>query len=822
MAQSLIASTDFLHRRAPRRAALLAASIHLALAGVAFAPLAMAQTQAASAERVQQFQIPAGPLQQVLARFMSETGIALAASSELVAGRHSPGVNGQLQQAQALQALLVGTGLEVERNAQGQYVLRVAAAQSGQLSRISVRADEVLDATTEGSGNYGSSSASLFKGARSLRDIPQPVTVLSRQWMDERGMRDLQEVLQNTTGVTLDYTDSERMSYFSRGHQIDALQYNGLTGYQSGAAMLQPDTAVMDRIEVLRGASGLLRGSGNPSATVNMVLKRPTETFQAAAAVSAGSWDKLQIQGDLSGPLTSSGAVRGRLVASLDDKDLFQRGRSEERSTVYGALEVDLSDATELLVSLLHTDLDATGAWGNLPADLDGSPLRLPRSTFLGAAWNQWDRYNQQAYVELAHAFNEDWNLKFSTNYTRTRIKQFKQTSFGRVGTADPYLFGVSTAIYNGDGTNQRAASLVLDGAFQAFGRRHELVAGVDAQSLRSIGTRGVFNVAPITVDIRNWDPYSSYPEPTDLTGATSYVGTNSEESEWGAYTTLRLSVVDPLTVIAGARASWVDRKEPARPSVNYSIDREITPYFGVVYDLTDSINAYASYTEIFEPQRSYTLAGNIIDPVRGEDYELGLKGEFNEGRLQTTLALFRIDNVGRAMLAVDQCLPEMNGWCYEAGGKTRSEGWELELTGEVLPGWQLQAGYTNTRTEYLKDPTAANVGRPLRTIDPRHLGQLFTSYRFAEGLLDGLIIGGGAQVRSDNYVTARDVSARQGGYTVFNAMASYELRPGYLLQLNVNNLSDKVYFKKYAPTGINNYYGDPRNWMLTISARFQ
>lgn len=695
------------------------------------------------------------------------------------------------------------------------------------LKRISVT-DTGLDATTEDSGSYGSNSATIFKGAASLRDIPQPVTVLTREFLEARALLDLNDVLQNTPGVTVDYTDSERVTYFSRGHQIDALQVDGLTFVQNGSIFVQPDTAVLDRVEILRGASGLLRGSGNPSATVNMVRKRPTTELQASAGAQFGSWDRQRFEGDLSSPLNDSGSLRGRMVAVFDKKDFFQKAREEERKVFYGVIAADLGADTTLTASFQHTDLEATGAWGNLPAGLDGSSLQLPRDTYLGAAWNRWDRYNQQAFAELEHRFGNDWSVHLKGAYTRMRMKNdgFKQSYFTRASTTNPYLFNVTTSFYDGDENEQTSVGLITQGSFPLFGRQHQLVAGVETQSLDVIATRGYGSASPLNnVDIRTWDPYTSYPEPFLSPGnGTPYIGIDDKTEQWGTYATARLSLADPLQLIVGARLSWWDYEVPTRPASNYSVDRELTPYAGVIYDITGTISAYASYTEIFTPQREYDASGNIIDPIRGEDYEAGFKGEFFDGRLNATIALFRIDNVGKAMqdsATPDPCLPYYtSGFCRMAGGKTRSEGWELELAGEILPGWSVMGGYTNTSTEYLRDSSMTNVGRPLRSIDPKHLLRLFTSYRLA-GVFAGLTLGAGVQAQSDAYVTAGALTSRQGGYTIINAMASYAFNETWSAQLNGNNLADKVYFKKYSPTGISNYYGDPRNVLLSLQARF-
>jgi outer membrane receptor for ferric coprogen and ferric-rhodotorulic acid len=718
---------------------------------------------------------------------------------------------------------------------------QAAAAQSptapsttdATLAPVTVSAEaERPSATTEHSGAFASPKVSLGKSTQAVRHIPQPVTVLTREFLDQRSLPDLHDVMQNTPGVTVDYVDSERVNYFSRGYQIDALQVDGLTFTQGGSVFVQPDTALLDRVEVLRGASGMLRGSGNPSGTVNLVRKRPTDSFQASASVAVGSWSRRRLSADIGGPLNDTGTLRGRLVAVSDDKAFFQKARSEERKVLYGVVEADLTPRTKLTASLQHTDLNATGAWGNLPAALNGSSLDLPRDTYLGAAWNRWNRYNQQASAELTHGFENDWAVKISATHLRMRMKDdygFKQSYITRAtGATNPYLFNVTTSAYSGDQSNQNVVGVTANGPFQWLGRQHELTVGAETQRIGTVGTKGYFNISPLNgVDIRTWNPYTSYAEPSTSgsIAGTAYVAPDNVISQRGTYAASKLSVTDRWNVLAGARLSWYDYAVPSNARSNYSVNRELTPYLGSTYDLSPNLSAYASYTEIFTPQSNYyDAAGSLLDPIRGKDFELGLKGEFLQGKLQTSLAVFRIDNEGKAVLDTgsgNPCRPYYTSSnCYMNGGKTQSEGFELEVSGAIAQGWQVMAGYTNTRTRVVKDSTASTQGQPLRSMDPKHQLRLFSTYKLG-GVLAGLTVGGGAQIQSAGYVTSGALTARQGGYGVFNAMLAYQINPTYSVQVNLNNLSDKVYYKKYQPTGIGNYYGDPRNVMLTLQGKF-
>lgn len=675
---------------------------------------------------------------------------------------------------------------------------------------------------TENSGSFGSNKATVFKGIDSVRDIPQPVTVLTREYIEQRGLLDLTDVLMNTPGVTVDYTDSERVTYFSRGYQIDALQIDGLTINQSGSAFIQPDTAVLDRVEILRGASGMLRGSGNPSATVNMVRKRPTAQFQASANLVLGSWDRHRVEGDVSGALNEAGTLRGRAVLVKDEKSSFQKARKEDRQVLYGVLEADIAPATTVTASLQKTDLDATGAWGGMPANFDGSSLNLPRNTYLGASWNRWNRGNEQAFAEIEHHFAGGWDIKAGFGYLHMAMDPngFKQSYIARSSSTNPYLVGVTTSQYTGDDSKQQNYNLTANGPFTLFGRQHKLVVGAESLRIRTVATAGVGSQNPITnVDIRTWNPYTSYPE-VSLTTVNNNPPTYIKQQ--GAYATTSLSLADALTAMAGVRLSWYEYEAPAAPTTNYKVERQTTPYAALVYDFTKNLNAYLSYTEIFTPQNVKDVNGNMLQPITGEDYEAGLKGEFFNGKLNASAGVFRINNKGRAVedsSSINPCLPYFtSGYCRVAGGKTRSQGWETELSGEIMPGWSIMGGYTSTTTKYLVDPTAANVGQPLRSIDPRQQLRVFSSVRLKGGL-KGWTVGGGANVQSKSYVSSGALTARQGGLTVYNAMASYRLNARYALQVNLNNLTDKVYYKKFAPTGLGYYYADPANVSVTLRA---
>jgi len=823
-----------MHPSSPRhdrlRTAVRATLLGLSLAGsCTFA----VQALAAPASQSQQvdWNIAPGPLATALDQLARQGGLNLSFDAGSLQGKTTQGVQGRHDSAQALAILLQGSDVQVQQQGDNNFLLIPAMDLGGamELGATAISSSR-LGETTEHSGSYTTGAVTIGKTPQTLRHTPQSVTVVTRQRLDDQHITNLTSLLEQTPGVVVNLTDSERVQYYSRGYAIDAIQYDGATVVQSsgGGAFIQSDSAILDRAEILRGATGMLRGAGNPSGTVNLVRKRPTAEFQGEGSVTLGSWDAQRYVADLSGPLTETGNVRGRVIAVHDDKDHFQDSRMERKEVFYGVLAFDLNDSTTLTTGLEWTKLDATGAWGNLPADYDGSPLPLGRSTYLGADWNHWDRSNLQTFAELEHSFDNDWKLKLMALRTHFELDDhgFKQTYFTRASgdanpTNNPYLMNYQVTEGDGGESVQNNLSATLNGPFELFGRTHELMLGVERIRNDSYASATNFTASGM-FDVREWDPKTSLAEP-DINITAHPVRTRTTQE--AAYATWRISLAEPLTAVIGARANWYDYAQENNLSSNgeFSVDNKIVPYAALIYDLNENFSTYASYTEIFNPQTATDVSGSVLEPVTGEAYETGIKGEFYDGRLNTSLAFFRIYQVGNPLDDIsgpNPCLPNYtSGYCKVAAGKNRSQGFELEISGEVLPGWQVSGGYTYNTTEYLKD-TASNAGNAIRTTDPKRMLRLFTSYRLP-GELEAWTIGGGVQAQSDIYNRSGSAEASQSGYAVYNAMVNYRFNEHYTVQLNANNLFDKKYYRQVAPTPTGYYWGDPRNVSVTLRGSF-
>ncbi|KAF1051394.1 MAG: Fe(3+)-pyochelin receptor [Stenotrophomonas maltophilia] len=253
-------------------------------------------------------------------------------------------------------------------------------------------------------------------------------------------------------------------------------------------------------------------------------------------------------------------------------------------------------------------------------------------------------------------------------------------------------------------------------------------------------------------------------------------------------------------------------------------VTRHVTKYAGLVYDLDEHHSVYASYTDIFKPQNYYDTSGAQIAPITGKGYELGIKGEYFEGALNASAAVFQIDQENRAKAITDQslCPTYPTSSCYEAAGKVRSKGLELELQGRLTPDWELAAGYTFTEAKYVKDATKANEGRLFDTDIPRHQFKLATTYTLP-GELHRWRIGSSLYHQNRIYNKGTTYLIEQDGYTLVDFMLGFKPTEHIDARLNLNNAFDKKYYSTLSSsvTVPSNVYGDPRNLMLSVKYSF-
>jgi len=769
------------------------------------------------------------PLSSALTELGMQTNLQILYSPDQVAGIKSRAVSGSLEPSQALSELLKGTGISFQING-NTVTLMSGGGASLQLGATTI-SGQALGLTTEDTGSYTTgATTTATKLPLTLRETPQSVTVVTRQQMDDRGAQSIADVLRNTPGISVQQYDSDRTEYSARGFAITNFQYDGVNTiydgvYDEGATHV--DMATYDRVEVIKGATGLMTGSGDPSATVNLVRKKPTKEFKASITGTAGSWDNYRTEGDISGPLNDTGTVRGRFVGAYQDKDSYIDHYSQKKDVYYGILEADLTDDTLLTFGIDNQSVTPRGSsWtGNPVYFSDGGRTDFSRSFNPGADWSRRDFDTTTYFASLEQALANDWKLKLSLNQKTTdHDTQLASASGGNPDRAT----GEGMFLYWGRWEGHRVqdtADVNVSGPFSLGGREHELVAGFMASHSRQTGATydtSAFSLVPGS--IYDWNgtlPKQEFPK------NGKYERTQSQN---GIYLATRLRPTDDLSFILGSRLSTFKYNEDYSYNPGAGLDDThasykehgvVTPYAGVVYDLNDTYSVYGSYTSIYQPQIYKDVNGSTLAPVEGNAYETGLKAAYFEGKLNASLAFFRIeqDNVAESI----GTNPVTNEGIYKAIDGATTNGVELELAGEVAPDWNVSAGYTYART---RDQDEQRIfGYPLSTSKPEHVVRTFTTYRLP-GALNQVTVGGGVSWQSAFYgkiwsTPANDYTQiKQGGYTLVDLMTRYEYDDHLSFTVNANNVFDKKYL-----TGLGNFdttfYGEPRNLQLTAKYDF-
>ncbi|MGU0682540.1 Fe(3+)-pyochelin receptor FptA [Pseudomonas aeruginosa] len=644
------------------------------------------------------------------------------------------------------------------------------------------------------------------------RELPQSASVIDHERLEQQNLFSLDEAMQQATGVTVQPFQLLTTAYYVRGFKVDSFELDGVPALLGNTASSPQDMAIYERVEILRGSNGLLHGTGNPAATVNLVRKRPQREFAASTTLSAGRWDRYRAEVDVGGPLSASGNVRGRAVAAYEDRDYFYDVADQGTRLLYGVTEFDLSPDTLLTVGAQYQHIDSITNMAGVPMAKDGSNLGLSRDTYLDVDWDRfkWDTY--RAFGSLEQQLGGGWKGKVSAEYQEADSRLRYAGSFGAIDPQTGDGGQLTGAAYKFKSI-QRSLDANLNGPVRLFGLTHELLGGVTyAQGETRQDTARFLNLPNTPVNVYRWDPHGV---PRPQIGQYTSPGTTTTTQK-GLYALGRIKLAEPLTLVVGGRESWWDQDTPA---TRFKPGRQFTPYGGLIWDFARDWSWYVSYAEVYQPQADrQTWNSEPLSPVEGKTYETGIKGELADGRLNLSLAAFRIDLENNPQEDPDHSGPPNNPF-YISGGKVRSQGFELEGTGYLTPYWSLSAGYTYTSTESLKD-SQNDSGTRYSTFTPRHLLRLWSNYdlpwqdrRWS--------VGGGLQAQSDYSVDYRGVSMRQGGYALVNMRLGYKIDEHWTAAVNVNNLFDRTYYQSLFNPNWNNRYGEPRSFNVSLRGAF-
>ena len=777
------------------------------------------------------YDIPAGPLAPALRQAASQAGVVLSFTPQQTDGKRTPGLRGSHTVQDALSQLLKGSDLRAVPSAAGGFALQTVPTVAGlaeadgsdgqraRLHRTPAPGDaaelqtvtvsgKAPGSTTEGTGSYTTwSTSSSTRLNLTPQETPQAVTVMTRQRIDDQGLLSLNDVLQATAGVTIKPLNhgADGPQIWARGASISNFQIDGVPVSSSMSTYLQ-GTAMYDRVEIVKGATGIMSGTGTPAATINMIRKRPAAEPLTQLSAEAGNWSRHGAGLDLSRALNEDGSVRGRLVADVKRQGAWTDNYHQDYGTLYGIGEVDLGPRTLLTAGFSHIMRKTDSQIRTFPiVYTNGQLTGAQPSDGKSPDWAYYDHRMDSLFGAIEHRLDSGWSAKAELSHARYKYDSAMFT-LSTVGLDQATGSGAYVLMprYQAD-TTQTSLDAYVTGPFSLFGRRHELIGGFTLSRLDQDSPSYPTRRQNIT-NIFNWAPEVSQPSFT-RTGNTSM-----QETQLGAYLSSRLQLGHATSLLLGSRITDWKRDRESLTYASGSSERrhnrernKVIPYAGLVHALNDTYSLYASYTGIFKPQDSgvlmYSRTGEMA-PEEGKGYEAGIKASFHDGALTSSLSVFRTEQKNLAV---------WNGAAgfYEAANTATTEGVEFELAGELARHWNLSAGYTYNETR------DQNSQRILSRI-PRNTVKLFTSYRLPEGW-SRWTVGGGLHWESK---TGDPLSVyTQPSYSLLNLMARYEVNRQLTITAHLNNALDKRYYMALA--GIIGIYGPPRNFMVSAQYRF-
>ena len=698
----------------------------------------------------------------------------------------------------------------------------VSAAEQVNLETVHVQGQRSYNAiATEKNGDYSSFAATVgTKIPASLREIPQSVSIITNQQVKDRNVDTFDQLARKTPGLRVLSNDDGRSSVYARGYEYSEYNIDGLPAQMQSINGTLPNLFAFDRVEVMRGPSGLFDSSGEMGGIVNLVRKRPTKEFQGHAAAGFGTHKQYKAEADVSGPLNADGSVRGRVMAQTSGASPRPAEKNNHHETFYAAADWDINPDTTLGVGYLYQQRHLA-PYNGLPVGSSGNLLSLPNHTFVGADWNKFKMNSHDVFADLKHYFDDGGygkiGMRYSdrdadSNYAFAGSKLGMKTPAGRPGcnTADDKACAV------GLGTEIKQKALAFDASysrpFRLGNTANEFVIGADYNRFRSTNEQG-----RTTLYARGGlalNEFRSIPQ-VDLIanarkGVRGYSHTVATENldEFGVYGKSVFHPVDRLSLIGGWRLGHYKIEAGDGNELHKASKTKFTGYAGAVYDLNDNNSLYASFSQLYTPQTSLGTDGNLLKPREGNQFEVGYKGSYMDDRLNTRVSLYRLKDKNAAA----PLNPNNRNTRYAALGKRVMEGVETEISGAITPKWQIHAGYSYLHSQIKAASNARDDG--IFLLMPKHSANLWTTYQ----VTPKLTLGGGVNAMS--HITS-SAGLRAGGYATFDAMVAYQFTPKLKLQVNADNIFNRHYYTRVGSANTFNIPGAERSLMANVRYDF-
>ena len=774
-------------------------------AGPAPAQQSEPPAQTATEEARIAFDIPAQPLESAVTAFGFQSGHQVAVDQATLTGRKSNAVRGSFTPAEALNRLLAGTGVTYRLIDENSVTLVAASPGGGdgslQLDPITVEGQSE-SAYGPVDGYLATRSATATKMDVPIIDTPASIQVVPRDVINDQGATRLADVVRNVSSVQVSGANGGRSDLFLiRGFAARRIARDGFLSPSSFGDAAQLGLANVERVEVLKGPPSILYGPAGPGGLVNIITKKPQPEPHYSLTGRAGSFDFYRGDVDLNQPLTEDGKLLARLNASYENADSFRdHFINSERIQVAPSLRWVPTSRTTVDLDLEYYDRRHQFDYGVIA--VDGKAPALPRERFLGEERDRVDSDEIRIQASVDHELNDDWSLRTLARFSDTNAVSTQSYPFGLA--ADGRTLNRRFYAFDQDFQNY-ALQANLIGKFETGPLEHQLLFGADSNFTRFEST--AYDADLDAIDIFN-------PVYGAALGTRSAPGTQDRRIDfYGVYLQDLISFGDHWKLLLGGRFDTAKtRFDRNDVNVTDKWDQAFSPRAGLVYLPTNDLSIYASYTTSFlPPLAGASFDGAEFEPEEGEQFEVGIKRDWFDGRLSTTLAAYELTRSN-----VSTADPQNPGFSIQVG-EQRSRGVELDVAGELAPGWRIIASLAYLDAEVTKD-NALPVGNRLINA-PKWSGSLWTTYAFQGNPLRGLEIGGGVFVvgnRKADFANQVDVD----GYARVDLFARYAINDNISLALNVDNLFDKNYIEGVDVPEVMDP-GAPRSVFGTVQVKF-
>nr|WP_180301110.1 TonB-dependent siderophore receptor [Neisseria meningitidis] len=683
----------------------------------------------------------------------------------------------------------------------------VFAAQTADLETVHIKGQRSYNAiATEKNGDYSSFAATVgTKIPASLREIPQSVSIITNQQVKDRNVDTFDQLARKTPGLRVLSNDDGRSSVYARGYEYSEYNIDGLPAQMQSINGTLPNLFAFDRVEVMRGPSGLFDSSGEMGGIVNLVRKRPTKAFQGHAAAGFGTHKQYKAEADVSGSLNADGSVRGRVMAQTVGASPRPAEKNNHHETFYAAADWDINPDTVLGAGYLYQQRHLA-PYNGLPADANNKLPSLPQHVFVGADWNRFKMNSHDVFADLKHYFGNGGYGKVGMRYSDRKA----DSNYTFAGSK---LNNAGKANVAGLGTDIKQKAFAVDASYSrpfALGNTaNEFVIGADYNRFRSTNEKG--SSSNVVSNIALGDFHSvSY---VDLiqnarAGTSGYKHTLDTENldKFSVYGKSVFHPADGLSLIGGGRLGHYKIEAGEGDELHKASKTKFTGYAGAVYDLNDNNSLYLSLSQLYTPQTNLDADGKLLKPRQGNQFEVGYKGSHMDDRLNTRVSFYRMKDKNAAA----PLNPKDRNTRYAALGERVMEGVETEISGAVTPKWQIHAGYSYLHSQIKTAANSRDDG--IFLLMPKHSANLWTTYQ----VTPELTIGGGVNAMSGITSSA---GMHAGGYATFDAMAAYRFTPKLKLQINADNIFNRHYYARVGGANTFNIPGSERS--LTANLRY-